>query len=72
MLSKSVEDLKKMSKLYEAPSIIDYILKIQELNSLRNNFNQTLAVRKTEIKKIRLTIVKQKYRAQVLINKTYS
>lgn len=69
-LEKSVGDLKKMSKEYEAPSIFEYIQMIQERDALKHHLK--IAKRKTEISKVRLNIAKQKYRAQVLINKNNS
>lgn len=58
-LKKSVQELVKMNKAFEAPTVIDYIEKINKRDSLKNQLK--IAKRKTEVVKMILQNMKKKH-----------
>lgn len=69
-LKKSIEVLNTKNNLYEAPCIFDFIKADSELLNLKAELKA--AKRRAEMSEMRLENVKQKYRAQLKVNKNYS
>lgn len=69
-LKKSINDLNEKVCLYNVPTIVQYIQKLNDLDVKKIELKK--AKRREEIAKMQLENIKIKYREQIEINKNYS